>query len=730
MHGALPLAVMRVTAGLALTSACSSQTTTEDDRTANDGPTDGAARALSAETVIAGRGQSRPTEAAALWLDAKSPLPPMLAFGLSLARTPALCADQRAAQDEARWAPAFDKALRLSAVPVVSLSKWELSCIGSRYPAYVAAAKLPAVWGTEPTLDPTTPGLADAVCAYIGEAASKGVAGTWFDATTCSYAYPGRPELCAPAQALWTTAANCAHAKHLSTTANGVSFPPSALDGIVIERAEGVAVTTSYLGITAKPAELTRSYRTSSPLVVCALQVAAAEDGFALATTWGCDATAVKFRSLSGYGNADDLSDQEARSIAQAVSDTRELGGCETPSFGGTRACDFGAAVFNASSTARTLTATTREGVLLSAVVSAGHGKVLLARRDAVASADAGTSCTPTLSLSGVTGGEVVTLGTTRTVCLNASACAHPTYNLGIYAGDTLVSPVHNGIVSTPYCEPVSFDPNVLHPGVTYSLRAMSTTSPSEWTTSGDFTVIAPAPSECVSGQTESTSCGSCGTQTRACVNGKWGTFGGCSGQGCTPNAVETCANGGMRTCAASTCTWSNCSAPPPSDCIAKTGKLACIEGDRVLFDFATVSFEGTPVASAEPLTEFWWDFGPPAGFGGWILDVPMTRTRDAVYAASLPTIPVGLCPLVQSGGVRRHPVRFGFKTTTGKWASLPQDPARYAGGLAALGLPDQSSPSLPYLAMGVQRLADGSFAGAAADALADMDGSQRFCTR
>jgi hypothetical protein len=64
----------------------------------------------------------------------------------------------------------------------------------------------------------------------------------------------------------------------------------------------------------------------------------------------------------------------------------------------------------------------------------------------------------------------------------------------------------------------------------------------------------------CTSGTSQSQACGNCGTQSRICANGAWGTYGACSGQGaCAPNATSTqaCGNCGTqtRTCSAS-CAW------------------------------------------------------------------------------------------------------------------------------------------------------------------------------
>jgi hypothetical protein len=64
----------------------------------------------------------------------------------------------------------------------------------------------------------------------------------------------------------------------------------------------------------------------------------------------------------------------------------------------------------------------------------------------------------------------------------------------------------------------------------------------------------------CSSGTTQSQACGNCGTQTRTCVNGAWGAYGACGGQGvCAPGAVgsQACGNCGTqsRTCSSS-CQW------------------------------------------------------------------------------------------------------------------------------------------------------------------------------
>jgi hypothetical protein len=65
----------------------------------------------------------------------------------------------------------------------------------------------------------------------------------------------------------------------------------------------------------------------------------------------------------------------------------------------------------------------------------------------------------------------------------------------------------------------------------------------------------------CMTGTTQMQACGNCGTQTRTCVNGAWGAYGTCAGQGvCAPGAVssQSCGNCGTqsRTCGTS-CQWS-----------------------------------------------------------------------------------------------------------------------------------------------------------------------------
>lgn len=54
-------------------------------------------------------------------------------------------------------------------------------------------------------------------------------------------------------------------------------------------------------------------------------------------------------------------------------------------------------------------------------------------------------------------------------------------------------------------------------------------------------------------------SCGNCGTQSRTCVNGVWSAWTPCANQGsCSPNAVQTCGNGGTQICSV-TCQWDAC---------------------------------------------------------------------------------------------------------------------------------------------------------------------------
>lgn len=96
---------------------------------------------------------------------------------------------------------------------------------------------------------------------------------------------------------------------------------------------------------------------------------------------------------------------------------------------------------------------------------------------------------------------------------------------------------------------------------------------------------------ECSPGDSQSRSCGNCGSEARGCgANGKWGGWSGCRDEGvCAPGATErrSCNECGeqVRTCTAS-CQWdgySACAASEVSDAgTCDTGKMgACGVGQR-----------------------------------------------------------------------------------------------------------------------------------------------------
>lgn len=117
---------------------------------------------------------------------------------------------------------------------------------------------------------------------------------------------------------------------------------------------------------------------------------------------------------------------------------------------------------------------------------------------------------------------------------------------------------------------------------------------------SGGF-IVRAGQVECHPGDSQSQSCGNCGTQSRGCgEDGKWGGWGGCSSQGeCAPGATDDQACGSCgsraRSCSAS-CSWgafSTCEgAAPLTDAgLATTcdtgvpgacgrGELECVHGD------------------------------------------------------------------------------------------------------------------------------------------------------
>ncbi|HVU03705.1 MAG TPA: hypothetical protein VHE30_18225 [Polyangiaceae bacterium] len=66
-------------------------------------------------------------------------------------------------------------------------------------------------------------------------------------------------------------------------------------------------------------------------------------------------------------------------------------------------------------------------------------------------------------------------------------------------------------------------------------------------------------PIECTSGDSETEACGLCGTRSRSCENGRWTAFSACADAGvCSPNAKQSCGNGGTQTCGKS-CQWGQC---------------------------------------------------------------------------------------------------------------------------------------------------------------------------
>ncbi len=116
----------------------------------------------------------------------------------------------------------------------------------------------------------------------------------------------------------------------------------------------------------------------------------------------------------------------------------------------------------------------------------------------------------------------------------------------------------------------------------------------------------------CRPGDSQTQSCGNCGTQTRGCgADGSWQSFGACSSQGeCAPGQEDSQACGTCgtqaRTCTAS-CQWSSygaCAGPDPvidggsAACdtgqkgVCGAGHLACVSGD--------LSCQATVKASAE----------------------------------------------------------------------------------------------------------------------------------
>jgi len=104
---------------------------------------------------------------------------------------------------------------------------------------------------------------------------------------------------------------------------------------------------------------------------------------------------------------------------------------------------------------------------------------------------------------------------------------------------------------------------------------------------------------ECTPGQSQSKSCGNCGTTTRTCQsNCQWGGWSSCSGQGvCSPGASQSrgCCDCGTqsRSCTSSCAwgSWSGCAGPDPNGgsevCdtgevgLCAEGRVRCVDGCR-----------------------------------------------------------------------------------------------------------------------------------------------------
>ena len=69
----------------------------------------------------------------------------------------------------------------------------------------------------------------------------------------------------------------------------------------------------------------------------------------------------------------------------------------------------------------------------------------------------------------------------------------------------------------------------------------------------------------CVAGSTTSQGCGNCGTETKTCTDQcQWGNWENCQNQGvCTPNTSQPCGSNGTETCA-SDCQWGECTGQGP----------------------------------------------------------------------------------------------------------------------------------------------------------------------
>jgi alpha-tubulin suppressor-like RCC1 family protein len=72
--------------------------------------------------------------------------------------------------------------------------------------------------------------------------------------------------------------------------------------------------------------------------------------------------------------------------------------------------------------------------------------------------------------------------------------------------------------------------------------------------------------------------CGQCGTQSRSCTNGTFGSWGPCTGEGvCRPGATQPCGAKGTETCT-DACQWAACSCP--SDLLTCGATGACASPD------------------------------------------------------------------------------------------------------------------------------------------------------
>lgn len=161
---------------------------------------------------------------------------------------------------------------------------------------------------------------------------------------------------------------------------------------------------------------------------------------------------------------------------------------------------------------------------------------------------------------------------------------------------------------------------------------------------------------QCQAGQVDHLACGNCGDQSRSCVNGSWGPYGACGGQGaCKPGASQACGDGGTQSCS-NICQWSTCSGTACQSGQVDTERCGncgtntrtCVNGNWTPFGTCTGQGVCAPGSTAS------------CGSGG-------TETCNATCQYDLCTGQTCAGPYLQSCGV------CGFETRTcsnGTWSN------------------------------------------------------------